>query len=298
MNGRVSSRDPNRMGPDRSALGRSRGGRGRIQWRNARHSHARRRMAVVRQDRRGRPHPRLGAEGSRRVRSPTGSWVCLRPKAAVELPDGTGFALEALTPQDGWDWSNRWSAARLECVLAATDDLAAIDPGSFRPPLTEPTLTARADGWPRLDPRAPRTLALYPKLEALGARDLIAALEARAGRRSSFSPRFDTLIHLDVRADNCAWRADTRDVGLVDWTWLQVGDRRLDHAALLTSVRHSGFDVTRGPLDRLDVEALTWMAGYWFAASTKPVWPGGPSGLRRHQFSMAITALRLAEELR
>jgi hypothetical protein len=220
------------------------------------------------------------------------------PRLLSSSPDGTGFALEALTPQDGWDWSNRWSAARLECVLAATDDLAAIDPGSFRPPLTEPTLTARADGWLRLDPRAPRTLALYPKLEALGARDLIAALEARAGRRSSFSPRFDTLIHLDVRADNCAWRADTRDVGLVDWTWLQVGDRRLDHAALLTSVRHSGFDVTRGPLDRLDVEALTWMAGYWFAASTKPVWPGGPSGLRRHQFSMAITALRLAEELR
>lgn len=220
------------------------------------------------------------------------------PSLLSSAPDGTGFALEALTPEGGWDWSNRWSKERLECVLAATDDLAGYDPVRFDPSLTEPTLTARADGWPRLEPRAPRTLALYAKLEALGARHLIAPVETRAGRRSPFSPRLDTLIHLDVRSDNCAWRSDTHDVSLVDWNWLQVGDRRIDHAALLTSVHHSGFDVTRGALDRLDAEALTWIAGYWLAASIKPMWPGGPSGLRDHQFSMAVTALELAAGMR
>lgn len=219
------------------------------------------------------------------------------PRLLSSSPDKTGFALEALTPEGGWDWRNHWSQARLECALAATDGLAAVDPGRFHPSLTEPTLTTRADGWPRLDPRAPRTLALYSKLEALGARHLIAPIEARAGRRSPFSPRSDTLIHLDVRSDNCAWRADTRDVRLVDWNWLQVGDRRIDHAALLTSVHHSGLDVTRGSLDRLDAGALSWIAGYWLAASIKPLWPGGPSGLRDHQFSMAITALELAAGL-
>ena len=219
------------------------------------------------------------------------------PRLLASSPDATGFALEALTPRDGWDWSDRWSTERLDRALAATDDLAALDPGSFDPALTTPTLTERADGWPRLDPLTPRTLALYPKLEALGAGDLIGLVEARAGRSSRFSARFDTLIHLDVRSDNCAWRAATREVGLVDWNWLQVGDRRIDHAALLTTVHLSGFDVTDRHADRLDAEALTWMAGYWFLASTRPMWPGGPAILRDIQFKAAVTALRLAAKL-
>ena len=216
------------------------------------------------------------------------------PRLLSSAPDGTAFALEALTPQDGWDWSDRWSQERLEHVLAATDRLAAMDPGGFDPSLTKPTLTEQADGWPRLDPINPRTRALYPKLEALGASDLIDLVETRAGRRSAFSMRTDALIHLDVRSDNCAWRAATREVKLVDWNWLQLGDRRIDHAVLLTTVHMSGFDVTAGYSDRLDAEALAWMAGYWFAASTKPIWPGGPPALRDFQFEAAVTALRLA----
>lgn len=219
------------------------------------------------------------------------------PRLLSSSPDGTAFALEALTQHDGWDWSDRWSTERLEHVLAAVDDLATIDPGGFDPSLTEPTLTERADGWPRLDPVTPQVLALYPKLEAVGAADLIGRVEARAGRRSRFAPRSDTLIHLDVRSDNCAWRLATREVRLVDWNWLQVGDRRIDHAALLTTVQLSGFDVTDGHAGRLDAEALTWLAGYWFTASTKPIWPGGPPRLREIQFRTAVTALRLAAGL-
>lgn len=219
------------------------------------------------------------------------------PRLLSRSPDGTAFALEALTQPDGWDWSDRWSTERLAGVLTAIDTLATIDPGRFESSLTEPTLTQRADGWPRLDPIAPRTLALYPKLEAYGAADLIGLVEARAGRSSRFSPRFDTLIHLDVRSDNCAWRAATGDVRLIDWNWLQIGDRRIDHAALLTTVHLSGLDVTDGHAGRLDAEALSWMAGYWFAASTAPIWPGGPALLRDIQFKTAVTALRLAAGL-
>ena len=175
--------------------------------------------------------------------------------------------------------------------------MATLDPGCFDSSLTRPTLTERADGWPRLDPIKPQTIALYPKLEAVGAGDLVGAVEARAGQRSRFSMRLDTLIHLDVRSDNCAWRAATREVRLVDWNWLQVGDRRIDHAAFLTTVQLSGFDVTDSHSDRLDAEALTWMSGYWFEASTKPMWPGGPPILRDFQLRLAITALRLAAGL-
>jgi hypothetical protein len=219
------------------------------------------------------------------------------PRLVSSSPDATAFALEALTQGGGWDWSDRWSRERLECVLAAVDDLAKLDPGCFDCSLTKPTLTERADGWPRLDPTSPGTMALYAKLEAFGAGDLTLAVEGRAGRRSPFSARLDTLIHLDVRSDNCAWRAATREVRLVDWNWLQVGDRRIDHAAFLTTVQLSGFDVTSGHSDRLDAGALTWMAGYWLAASTKPIWPGGPSRLRDVQFELAVTALRLAAGL-
>lgn len=219
------------------------------------------------------------------------------PRVLSSSPDGTAFALDALSQQDGWDWSDRWSRDRLESALAAIDTLAKLDPGCFDPALTRPTLSERADGWPRLDPAAPRTMALYTRLEAFGANDLIGFVKARAGRRSRFTTRLDTLIHLDVRSDNCAWRAATRDVRLVDWNWLQVGDRRIDHAAFLTTVHLSGFDVTARYSDRLDAAALTWMAGYWFQASTRPMWPGGPPILRDFQFKAAVTTLRLAAGL-
>src|SRR5690606_10066678 len=46
----------------------------------------------------------------------------------------------------------------------------------------------------------------------------------------------DTLVHYDIRRDNCAWNADTKQVKIIDWNWLQLGNRDVDINALLVSV--------------------------------------------------------------
>ncbi|MDR3547707.1 MAG: hypothetical protein P4M11_05480 [Candidatus Pacebacteria bacterium] len=100
-----------------------------------------------------------------------------------------------------------------------------------------------------------------------------------------------------MRADNCAWNKDKREVKLVDWNWLELGDRRIDLAASLTHVQNSGFDVLKSYSDRLDPEALNWMAGFWLNAASQPIWEGGPEKLRDTQLQAGLTALRLAKEL-
>jgi hypothetical protein len=39
------------------------------------------------------------------------------------------------------------------------------------------------------------------------------------------------------------------------------------------------------------------MAGFWFEAASKPIWPGGAEKLREVQLRAGITALKLAQTL-
>src|SRR6187431_1879828 len=41
------------------------------------------------------------------------------PDVLSENPDRTGFALDALLPEEGWNWSEEWSTERLDATLAA-----------------------------------------------------------------------------------------------------------------------------------------------------------------------------------
>jgi aminoglycoside phosphotransferase (APT) family kinase protein len=120
---------------------------------------------------------------------------------------------------------------------------------------------------------------------------------ALAEHSSRFAFRNDVLVHNDVRADNCAWNAQTREVKLVDWNWIQLGDRRVDLAATLVHIHNAGFDVLSKHSSRLDHEALRWLAGFWFKSAVTPIWPGGPEHLRKLQLQAGITAYTLADTL-
>jgi hypothetical protein len=49
-----------------------------------------------------------------------------------------------------------------------------------------------------------------------------------------------------------------------------------------------------GYADRLDSDALHWMAGFWFHSALKPIWPGGPEYLSERRLITGITALALS----
>jgi hypothetical protein len=219
------------------------------------------------------------------------------PQLLAYNHDEISFALEALTPENGWNWSDEWTEERLAKTLEAMDVLAAIEPGgTAKDFFGVEMLNETNDGWHPLNDSNELQHTLLNKLRSAGCSEIATALDfsAEAERSATFSFRKDTLVHYDVRADNAPWHALRQAVRLVDWNWTQLGDRRIDLAALLVHVHQAGLDVTRAAGDRLDADALQWMAGFWLKAAATAIWPGGPVHLRDVQLQSAITALSLA----
>jgi hypothetical protein len=219
------------------------------------------------------------------------------PRLLSTNEDRTAFAIEALLPEDGWDWSDTWTKERLDATLAATDKLAGIQPEPKYKELLMPVITDADNGWARLMESEEKRTSLAAKLKNTSNPTVVQNLTQYAQRSSTYKLRHDTLVHDDVRADNCPWNKGRGEVKLVDWNWLELGDRKIDLAASLTHIENSGLDVLEGYSDRLDPEALHWMAGFWLNAASQPIWPGGPEKLRDTQLQAGLTAMRLAKEL-
>lgn len=219
------------------------------------------------------------------------------PRLLSTNADNTGFAVDALLPEEGWDWTDTWSRERLDATLRAMDTLALMKPDSKYAELLKPVISDADNGWPKLLASAEQQAFLATKLATSPDRKVLEELQAQTEKASSYVIHHDTLVHDDVRADNCPWNKQTGEVKLVDWNWLELGDRRLDLAAFLVHVHQSGFDVLPNYADRLDSAALQWMAGLWLEAASKPIWPGGPEKLRDMQLRSGLTALRLSREI-
>jgi len=221
------------------------------------------------------------------------------PKLLAVKSDQTAFALEPL--QAGWDWSDTWTTDRLNKTLSAMDDLAVVIPeGPDRKVFEKSFISETADGWRPLFEHPELQQVLLTRLSAAGRQDIARDLnfELHARRSSSFVFTRNALVHNDVRADNCAWNEQLQAVKLIDWNWAQLGDRRIDIGSFLVHVYKTGFDITNYR-DRLDAEALHWLAGFWFNAAIRPL-PEGSSeqaALRDHQLTSGIAAFDLLREL-
>jgi hypothetical protein len=220
------------------------------------------------------------------------------PKLLAANEDGTSFALEALRKEDGWDWASHWSDERLNKTLAAMDALAALEPDSRHGDIFKPVLTDDDNGWLKLLDSEELQSRLALKLRKSGEAGIVGEIPIHAERSARFAVRHEALVHDDVRADNCAWNGSRGTVKLIDWNWLEMGDRRIDLAAMLVHVQSSGFDVLPRFAERLDADALHWISGFWFASASKPIWPGGPEELREVQLRSAVAAFRLAGEMK
>ncbi|HLZ14569.1 MAG TPA: aminoglycoside phosphotransferase family protein [Candidatus Saccharimonadales bacterium] len=219
------------------------------------------------------------------------------PQLIAYNEDETGFALELLSPEVGWNWQDEWTEARLNKTLEAMDTLAAIKPvGADKEYFSDEMINESDDGWQPLNVSHELQERLLGKLRETGRDDLAAVLNfaAEAARSSQFRFQKDVLVHNDVRADNRTWNAKLQTVKLVDWNWTQLGDRRVDVAAMLVHVHKAGMDVTKKNTSHLNADALHWMAGFWFKSAATPIWPGGPAHLRDMQLQSGITALELA----
>jgi len=190
--------------------------------------------------------------------------------------DESMFALEVLAPADGWDWSNHWTLERLKVTLTAMDNLQAINLSKAdRSALSGgPALSQASNGWVALAADETLRSVLFSKISESLQIEIQAHLSNLVTQSSRYRFLNDSLGHHDVRADNCAWHAGKSQVRLIDWNWLDYGDRKIDLAGFLVHVHQNGVNVLEAVPERLDVDALEFLAGYWFKAASTPIWPG------------------------
>ncbi len=222
------------------------------------------------------------------------------PDVLSKNSDRTGFALDALLSEEGWNWSEEWTTERLDATLVAMDALAQLHPVDKL--LTSPSETAvdtSRNGWNILVESPELQARLLDKLEKAGHNQIAKNinLHRELERSSQFVLKTDTLVHYDVRSDNCAWNSATNKVKLVDWNWAQLGDARVDTSATLVNIQRSGFDVSVAYIDRLDADALQWLAGFWLRGAATPIWKGGSESLRDRQLECGLAALYLLKQL-
>jgi hypothetical protein len=193
--------------------------------------------------------------------------------------DGDWVAL-VLADVDGRPPYTPWLRPEVDAVLHTLGTLAdRLTPCPVTQIPTAPDeLRGEFAGWQRLraDP--------WPALPALATRHLdeLIALSDRAAAAIAG----DTLVHLDVRADNLLVRADG-SVVLVDWPWACRGCQWLDSLCLLINVElYGGHDVeailaatpvlAHAPTAAIDA-VLAGLCGYFFNAGRRPPHPALPT---------------------
>lgn len=193
--------------------------------------------------------------------------------------DGDWVAL-VLADVDGRHPRTPWLRAEVDAVLDTLGTLA-----NRLTPCPVADIPAAADelrgdfiGWQRLREHP------WPELPVLASRhldDLITLADRAADAIAG-----DTLVHLDVRADNLLVRADG-SVVLVDWPWACRGCEWLDSLCLLVNVElYGGHDVEAvlattpvlagAPADAIDA-TLAGLCGYFFNAARQPPHPALPT---------------------
>ena len=156
-------------------------------------------------------------------------------------------------------------------------------------PLVADELAGDVAGWERVDVDPPPDLDPWAASRLIELRALTEqAIEVLTG---------DTLVHLDVRADNLLVRPDG-DVVLVDWPWACRGPAWLDTVMLLINVHvYGGHEVDRllaahaPDAAEVDVTAvLAGLTGYLVDVARRPA-PRGLPTVRAFQQAQADALL-------
>ena len=204
--------------------------------------------------------------------------------------DGDWVAL-VLEDVEGRHPVTPWVTSELEASLQTLATIARqLTPSPVTGiPTAADALSTTLDGWARLSADTPSDL--HPWAAAhLG--DLV-----ELSRRGVESLAGDTVVHMDVRADNLLL-TPSGEVVLVDWPWACVGAPWADTVALLVNVNlHGGHDVDRlvreyaAEATAAQVDGfLAGLAGFFLDGARLPAPPGLPT-LRAFQRAQGIATL-------
>lgn len=187
-----------------------------------------------------------------------------------------------------------WRADKLDQVLDALAELSrALTPSPLPPDVAERTsdwVILTRGWWRRLQAERP------VQLDAWSARQLNGLVELEAGAAAASAG--ETLLHLDLRADNLLLTPDGR-VLVVDWPHARVGAAWVDIAFLAPSVTMQGGPQPEELMGRqpaayaADPKAITAVvaaiAGFFTYQAHQPPPPGLPT-VRAFQAAQGVTA--------
>ena len=204
--------------------------------------------------------------------------------------DGDWVAL-VLEDVEGRHPTTPWVSSELEASLQTLATIARrLTPSPVTGlPAAEEALSTTLGGWARLSADTPADLHPW----AVANLDRLVELD----RQGLESLAGDTVVHMDVRADNLLV-TPTGGVVLVDWPWACVGAPWADTVALLVNVNlHGGHDVDRlvrehavGATGAQVDGFLAGLAGFFLDGARLPDPPGLPT-LREFQRVQGVATL-------
>lgn len=210
------------------------------------------------------------------------------PQMIASYDDGDWVAL-AFDVIDGEPPALPWTRADIHAALDACLVLRAIEAPPGLRPFGEAVGGYRLSWRRLLDSPEPLPVDLEP--------DAIATLTALAGRDPGVEG--DSLLHVDLRADNVLLRSDGSAV-IVDWPWAATGAPWIDPLCLLFNVllfdsgypveeelRHPAFD---GAMPEAIDSLLAILCGFFLGQSVLPAQKGVES-VRAFQRDQALAIL-------
>jgi len=218
------------------------------------------------------------------------------PKFYCSASDQIGFLIEYFAQEDGWDFQSNWTKNRLDKTLDAMDKLAAIELTKEETKSYNYNSLKDENGWVLLfkDPISLEALDLKLKIENVKNLELIENFNLYYSLMKDINFPNNSLVHYDIRADNCAWSEKKQEVRIVDWNFLELGNKNVDLASLFVHVKLSGYTDLSEYYNLLDADALLWLTGFWLYNSVQPLNEDvNNKNLRSMQFDSAVTAFEL-----
>lgn len=210
------------------------------------------------------------------------------PALLGSYDDGEWIAM-VLTDIEGRHPLTPWARPEIDAVTATLDAMATLlTPAPIADlPTAAESLRRDCAGWARVAADPPPDLDPW-------ARERLPELTEKAAHAER-ALAGDTLVHLDVRADNLLI-GPAGEVTLVDWPWACRGPHWLDRLLLLVNVRLYGGHDCEAMLRDLDGDeddmrsVLIGITGYFVDAARNPPPPGLPT-LRAFQRAQADALL-------